>query len=133
MTARLSNTCCAAFRTRSGVTLPEWSGHRMPMVYRIASRQAFRHLQNERRWPDGTTEALVLDDMPAKDIRPSTELLRELLSLDELSAPNRAVLALHFQEELTLVASILELPLGTVKSRLAYGLSAILTLILGHI
>jgi DNA-directed RNA polymerase specialized sigma24 family protein len=75
----------------------------------------------------------VLDDMPAKDIRPSTELLRELLSLDELSAPTRAVLALHFQEELTLVASILELPLGTVKSRLAYGLSAILTLILGHI
>jgi RNA polymerase sigma-70 factor (ECF subfamily) len=66
--------------------------------------------------------------MPAHNIRPSTELLRELLSLDELSAPNRAVLALHFQEELTLVevAAILELPLGTVKSRLAYGLSAIL-------
>lgn len=65
--------------------------------------------------------------MSAKDIRPSTELLRELLSLDGLSAPNRAVLALHFQEELTLVevAAILELPLGTVKSRLAYGLSAI--------
>ena len=98
-----------------------------PWVYRIASRQAFRHIKNKRRWPDGTTEALALDDMPAHNIRPSTELLRELLCLDELSAPNRAVLALHFQEELTLVevAAILELPLGTVKSRLAYGLSAI--------
>jgi RNA polymerase sigma-70 factor, ECF subfamily len=98
-----------------------------PWAYRIASRQAFRHLKNKRRWPDGTTEALALDAMPAQNIRPSTELLRELLSLDELSAPNRAVLALHFQEELTLVevAAILELPLGTVKSRLAYGLSAI--------
>jgi RNA polymerase sigma-70 factor, ECF subfamily len=70
---------------------------------------------------------MVLDDMPAQTIRPSTEVLRELLSLDALSAANRAVLALHFQEELTLVevAAILELPLGTVKSRLAYGLSAI--------
>ena len=37
------------------------------------------------------------------------------------------VLALHFQEELTLieVAAVLELPVGTVKSRLAYGLNAI--------
>jgi DNA-directed RNA polymerase specialized sigma24 family protein len=58
-----------------------------PWVYRIASRQAFRHFKNERRWPDGTTEALTLDDMPAQNIRPSTELLRELLSLDELSPP----------------------------------------------
>jgi RNA polymerase sigma-70 factor (ECF subfamily) len=98
-----------------------------PWVYRIASRQAFRHLKNERRWPDRPTGAMVLDDMPAQTIRPSTEVLRELLSLDALSAANRAVLALHFQEELTLVevAAILELPLGTVKSRLAYGLSAI--------
>ena len=51
----------------------------------------------------------------------------ELLSLDEVSPASRAVLALHFHEELTLaeIAAILELPLGTVKSRLAYGLSAI--------
>jgi DNA-directed RNA polymerase specialized sigma24 family protein len=103
-----------------------YSGTVSAVVDRIASRQAFRHRKNERRWPDGTTEALTLDDMPAQNIRPSTELLRELLSLDGLSAPNRAVLALHFQEELTLVevAAILALPLG-VKSRLAYGLSAL--------
>jgi RNA polymerase sigma-70 factor (ECF subfamily) len=37
------------------------------------------------------------------------------------------VLALHFQEELSLpdVAAILEIPLGTVKSRLSYGLSSL--------
>jgi RNA polymerase sigma-70 factor (ECF subfamily) len=42
-------------------------------------------------------------------------------------AHRRAVLVLHFQEEMSLaeVAAILELPLGTVKSRLAYGLAAL--------
>jgi hypothetical protein len=42
-------------------------------------------------------------------------------------ASARAVLVLHFQEEMPLaeVAAILELPLGTVKSRLAYGLAAL--------
>ena len=37
------------------------------------------------------------------------------------------MLALHFQEEMPLaaVAAVLELPLGTVKSRLAYGLATL--------
>jgi RNA polymerase sigma-70 factor (ECF subfamily) len=44
-----------------------------------------------------------------------------------ISPASRAVLVLHFQDELPLadVAAILELPLGTVKSRLAYGLRAL--------
>ena len=44
-----------------------------------------------------------------------------------LSPASRAVLVLHFQEEMQLdeVAAVLEIPLGTVKSRLAYGLKAI--------
>lgn len=98
-----------------------------PWVYRIASRQAFRYLKNEQRWPDQTTDVSGLDDIPAQDVRPSTEVLQELLSLNDLSPASRAVLALHFQEELPLaeIAAILELPLGTVKSRLAYGLNAI--------
>jgi len=47
--------------------------------------------------------------------------------MDGISPASRAVLVLHFQEELSLaaVAAILEVPLGTVKSRLAYGLTAI--------
>ena len=37
------------------------------------------------------------------------------------------MLALHFKEEMTLaeVAAVLDLPLGTVKSRLAYGLATL--------
>ena len=98
-----------------------------PWVYRIASRQAFRHIKKEKRWPEQTTDVSSLDDFPAQDRRQSSEVLRELLSLSVLSPASRAVLVLHFQEELNLaeIAAILELPLGTVKSRLAYGLNAI--------
>jgi RNA polymerase sigma-70 factor, ECF subfamily len=51
----------------------------------------------------------------------------ELLKDPRVTPASRAVLALHFKEELTLVevAAVLDLPLGTVKSRLAYGLSAL--------
>jgi RNA polymerase sigma-70 factor (ECF subfamily) len=47
--------------------------------------------------------------------------------MDDISPASRAVLVLHFEEELSLpeVAAVLELPLGTVKSRLAYGLTAL--------
>jgi RNA polymerase sigma-70 factor (ECF subfamily) len=47
--------------------------------------------------------------------------------MDGISPASRAVLALHFQEEMSLpeVAALLEVPLGTVKSRLAYGLASL--------
>ncbi len=51
----------------------------------------------------------------------------QLLQDDRLTPPSRAVLALHFKEGFTLpeVAAILDVPLGTVKSRLAYGLTTL--------
>jgi RNA polymerase sigma-70 factor (ECF subfamily) len=98
-----------------------------PWAYRIASRQAFRHLKKESRWPEQAADEFGLDELPERNICPTTEILQELLSLEGLSPASRAVLTLHFQEELPLaeVAAILELPIGTVKSRLAYGLTAI--------
>ena len=55
------------------------------------------------------------------------EALAALLNSERLSPASRAVLVLHFQEEMPLaeVAAVLDLPLGTVKSRLAYGLKAL--------
>jgi len=101
-----------------------------PWAFRIASRAAFKHLKRERRWlgDDAGLEDLAAPDPPAPD-----ELLRELMTMDGISPASRAVLVLHFQEEMTLpaVAAILEVPLGTVKSRLAYGLKALRTQ-LGH-
>ena len=98
-----------------------------PWVYRIASREAFRLLKKERRWPGPSAEAFDFDDLPAPGASPPAEVLEELLALDEVPAASRMALSLHFREELTLleVAAILELPLGTVKSRLNYGLNAI--------
>jgi RNA polymerase sigma-70 factor, ECF subfamily len=98
-----------------------------PWAYRIASRVAFRYLKKRRRWPEQLPDNFALEEIPAPDARPPSELLQHLLSTDGISPASRAVLALHFQEELSLqeVAAILEIPLGTVKSRLAYGLMAL--------
>jgi RNA polymerase sigma-70 factor (ECF subfamily) len=98
-----------------------------PWAYRIASRAAFRHLKKEKAWSEQVREDGLLDAAPAPEPGPTEEVLNRLLHSDALSPASRAVLALHFQEELSLpaVAAILEIPLGTVKSRLAYGLAAL--------
>ena len=98
-----------------------------PWVFRIASRAAFRHLKRTRRWREHVDEDDVLKEIPAHATPPAPELLQSLGSADGLSPASRAVLVLHFQEELSLpeVAAVLAIPLGTVKSRLAYGLAAL--------
>ena len=95
-----------------------------PWAFRIASRAGFKHLKRERRW---LSDDAGLEEVAAPDPPPPDELLRELPTMDGISPASRAVLVLHFQEEMPLVAvaAILELPLGTVKSRLAYGLNAL--------
>jgi DNA-directed RNA polymerase specialized sigma24 family protein len=55
------------------------------------------------------------------------ESVRQLVTHGSVSPASRAVLLLHFELELSLpeVAAILEIPVGTAKSRLAYGLRSI--------
>ena len=93
-----------------------------PWAYRIASREAFRFLA--RRTAMQTRDADVeLDHLPATEAAPPDP--RELQRLIQGATPaSRAVLLLHYQEDLTIdeVAAALDLPAGTVKSRLAYGL-----------
>lgn len=112
------------YRRLGGLRAPELF---RPWVFRIASRYGFQFLKRRRRWQESTCDEAVLEDAPAPYIPPSGETLRELLAMDGLSPASRAVLALHFEEEMSLpeVAAILELPLGTVKSRLAYGLASL--------
>ena len=97
-----------------------------PWAYRIASRVAFRHMKRQRRWSEQQLEPLIEDTVAAPEVL-RDDVLRDLLSAEGISQASRAVLLLHFQEEMTLpeVAAILEIPLGTAKSRLAYGLAAI--------
>ncbi|HVE71941.1 MAG TPA: RNA polymerase sigma factor [Thermoanaerobaculia bacterium] len=88
-------------------------------AYRIASRQAFRALKKRNDWVEVT-------DAGYEDV-PSDPWQRErlLASLEKLSPAVRAVITLHYFEEMPLseVAAVLDLAPGTVKSRLAYGLA----------
>ncbi len=98
--------------------------------YRIASRAAFAFLRKRRLWQSRHEEEVELDHLPAQYQLDSSQLRAELLSLlDAVSPASRAVLLLHYFEDLTLqeVAAILELSPGTVKSRLAYGLQCLRT------
>ena len=98
-----------------------------PWMFRIASRTAFRFLKKERRWPAYLREDDALDTLAAPSAPPPPDVVEELLRNAEVTPAGRAVLLLHFAEEMSLqeVAAVLEVPLGTVKSRLAYGLAAL--------
>ena len=98
-----------------------------PWMYRIASRTAFRHLQKARRWPDHLRDDEALEDIAAPEIQRLERDVDQLLQDERVTPASRAVLALHFKEGLTLpeVAAVLDIPLGTAKSRMAYGLSTL--------
>ncbi|MCM3880757.1 MAG: sigma-70 family RNA polymerase sigma factor [Vicinamibacterales bacterium] len=98
-----------------------------PWSFRIASREAFRHLRKRRLWQGRHEDDTELGELPMPETAPTGERLRELLATDTISPASRAVLILHFEEELTLleVSAILDIPLGTAKSRLWYGLRSI--------
>jgi RNA polymerase sigma-70 factor, ECF subfamily len=98
-----------------------------PWAFRIASRAGFRHLAKRRRRSERVQEDVALDEVPDTRVPPDEGRVHELLTAQRISPACSAVLTLHFQEQMSLaeVAAVLELPLGTVKSRLAYGLEAL--------
>jgi RNA polymerase sigma-70 factor, ECF subfamily len=95
-------------------------------VYRIASREAFRALKAKHGFanclePDVPLDALAAD--ASED--PASEIVERIPALlEQVSPASRAVLSLHYLQELTLqeVAEVLDIPIGTTKARLAYGL-----------
>jgi RNA polymerase sigma-70 factor, ECF subfamily len=102
-----------------------------PWAYRIATREAFRHLKRERRWTEQVRDEAVLDAVAAVEA-PEGGLaveLRERLPelLERVSPASRAVLVLHYLDGMRLgeIAAVLEAPVGTIKSRLAYGLASL--------
>ena len=99
-------------------------------AYQIASREAFRYLNRERRWSDQVRDEAVLTSIPADDrdgdfSRELIETLPELVG--SLSPASRAVVVLFYLHEMSLVetAAVLDIPVGTAKSRLAYGLQCL--------
>jgi len=97
-----------------------------PWTLRIASRIAFAHLKRARRWEP-------LDAAPVELLTPSNSNFGELPDdaffalLENVSPASRAVLLLHYQHDLSLEesAAVLEIPIGTAKSRLHYGVATL--------
>jgi len=98
-------------------------------AYRIATREAVRAARRSRasrtqpldEWAD-------LPAPPADEPAVDSELVAELpRRLDALPPGARSVLRMRYLHGLTQpeIAEALEIPLGTVKSRLAYGIAAL--------
>jgi RNA polymerase sigma-70 factor (ECF subfamily) len=95
-----------------------------PWTFRIASRIAFSHLKRAHLWQP-------LEDAPLEPL--TTPNLGEppdeafLTLLDQVTPASRAVLLLHYLHDLSLEesAAILEIPIGTAKSRLHYGVNTL--------
>lgn len=99
-------------------------------AYRIATRETLRHIKRQHRWDDQIRDEEALQGIPAQPSREefAGERLEQLSSsLEKLSPASRAVVLLYYMHEMSLgeVAGILEIPLGTVKSRLSYGLKSL--------
>lgn len=95
-------------------------------TYRIASREAFRYLKREQRWDKQIRDETVLSAVPdgKRDEFPTElqEILPQLIG--SLSPASRAVVVLVYLHGMSLAesATVLDIPIGTAKSRLAYGL-----------
>src|SRR5579872_458402 len=102
-------------------------------AYRIATRLALARLKRDRIWREQIRAEELFRNLPAPT-QPD-QALTVLHQLEELAAhvspKSRAVLLMHYREEISLeeIAVILDIPLGTAKSRLAYGLSSLRSLI----
>jgi RNA polymerase sigma-70 factor (ECF subfamily) len=95
-------------------------------VYRIASRQAFRVLKTKRGFANCHESDLPLDAMATEASEdPDSEIVERIpVLLEQVSPASRAVLSLHYLQDMTLqeVSDVLDIPIGTTKARLAYGL-----------
>jgi RNA polymerase sigma-70 factor (ECF subfamily) len=97
-----------------------------PWTYRIASRIAFAQLKRVHRWEP-------LDAAAPETLTALNSNLGELpdeafLNLIDLVSPaSRAVLLLRYQHDLSIeeTAAVLDVPIGTAKSRLHYGVSTL--------
>ena len=97
-----------------------------PWTFRIASRIAFSQLKRASLWEP-------LDAAPLEPFSTLNSNLGEppdeafLSLIDRVSPASRAVLLLRYQHDLSLeeTAAILEIPIGTAKSRLHYGVSTL--------
>ena len=117
----LQSVLLIVVRRLAGLRDPRWF---RAWAYRIATREAVRAARRSKR-------ELSLCEEPASEAIAEAPFADPLLvracvdRLAELPPAAGLTLRLHYLEDMTLVeiAEALEIPVGTVKSRLAYGLA----------
>jgi DNA-directed RNA polymerase specialized sigma24 family protein len=96
-------------------------------VFRIATRISFLYLKRQKRWRDLENDPELIRSIPVcTPLRPD-ELDADFLNLIEHVSPSSRAVLLHYQQHLSLeeTAAILDIPFGTAKSRLSYGVATV--------
>lgn len=131
----LQDTLLLIVRKLKGLRDPRWF---RAWAYRIASREAMRTAKKLRRKVSGEMQVFVngfeLASSRARvqDLDDPTSFAPDLVAslphhIAQLSPAARVVVQMHYIDRMTLreIAEALELPLGTIKSRLGAGLQAL--------
>lgn len=121
----LQDTLLTIWRKLSSLREPRWF---RPWAYRIATREAVRQARKMGK-PSVIFDSDIVEQASTQEIEPrfDAELIDGIEGrLTSVSPASRIVLRMHYLEELTYVeiAEALEISVGTVKSRLSYGLAA---------
>jgi RNA polymerase sigma-70 factor (ECF subfamily) len=96
-------------------------------TFRLATRHVLRHLKRQSRSERRRADESLALAVPAPETVPDAIEPMLLAAIGQVSPSSRAVLLLHYQQHLSLdeTAAVLDIPVGTVKSRLAYGISVL--------
>jgi RNA polymerase sigma-70 factor (ECF subfamily) len=100
-----------------------------PWLYRVTANLCYTYLSRQKRWLSALED--VFENVVAPPTRASPERryergeLHDVLqqAIDQLSPNQKIVIVLHYLTDLSIkeIAEIVEVPEGTVKSRLYYG------------
>jgi RNA polymerase sigma-70 factor (ECF subfamily) len=120
----LQQTWIRVLRGLSGLKEPRTLA---PWLYRIARNTAINHGQMRslyRQYLHDLEPAGEIDDPGPNHLDDAEQIHHGLL---QLAVPHREVLTLHFLENMTVeqIAHVLEIPAGTVKSRLYHARRAL--------
>ena len=115
-------------RVVSGIGALREPGSLGPWLYQVARHAAFNHGQvraTYRRFLKDYHETAPCEDAPAREDFETAEQLHR--GLVQLPVPHREVLSLFFLEDFSIdeIAQILDVPSGTVKSRLHHAKKAL--------
>ena len=103
-----------------------------PWLYRVTANQTYTWVKRHQRWTHPLEEIAEwlssgLKHSPQYITEQDDESKRIQAAIAKLSLPHRVVVVMYYINDLSLheIAEILEIPEGTVKSRLHYGRRAL--------